>query len=54
MAETPVPSRTPDGRWSCIRDGVSEPCGDCGGCRQVQAQNLAAAADADDSGRTPG
>jgi hypothetical protein len=45
--EGPVPSRTPDGRWSCVRDGATGPCGNCDGCRHVQAQNLAAAADAE-------
>ena len=31
--------RRPDGSWSCTRDHVTEPCGDCDGCRQVAAEN---------------
>lgn len=31
-----------DGSWSCVRDGVTVPCGECDGCRQVAAENLAA------------
>jgi hypothetical protein len=38
----------PDGTWSCTRDDVSSPCGNCDGCRQ--AQNLAA----DDGDIPPG
>jgi hypothetical protein len=38
-------SYRPDGTWSCTRDGVTRPCGDCDGCRQVQAQNAAEAED---------
>ena len=30
----------PDGSWSCTRDHVTEPCGDCDGCRQVMAEHL--------------
>jgi len=30
-------SYRPDGTWSCTREGATEPCGDCDGCRQVQA-----------------
>ena len=26
-----------DGTWSCVRDGVTQPCGDCSGCWQVAA-----------------
>lgn len=37
-------SRLPDGTWSCVKDGVTEPCGECGGCRSVQAENRALAA----------
>lgn len=33
--------RLPDGTWSCVRDGVAEPCGDCDGCRQIAAINAA-------------
>jgi hypothetical protein len=36
-------SYRPDGSWSCTRDGVTEPCGDCDSCRQVQAENISAA-----------
>ena len=36
--------RLPDGTWSCVRDGVTEPCGDCGGCRQIAAINAMHAA----------
>lgn len=35
-------SRLPDETWSCVKDGVTEPCGECGGCRSVQAENRAA------------
>lgn len=34
----PAMCRMPDGRWSCTRDHVTEPCGDCDGCRYVYAQ----------------
>lgn len=37
-------SRLPDGTWSCVKDGTTEPCGECGGCRSVQAENRAAGA----------
>jgi hypothetical protein len=33
--------RLPDGTWCCVRDGVTEPCGDCGGCDYVAAVNAA-------------
>jgi hypothetical protein len=33
--------RLPDGTWSCVRDGVTEPCGDC---RQIAAINAMHAA----------
>jgi hypothetical protein len=33
----------PDGAWSCVRDHVTEPCGDCDGCRHIQAANAAEA-----------
>lgn len=36
--------RLPDGTWSCVMDGVPEPCGDCGGCRYIAAVNAANAA----------
>lgn len=40
MPPDPVTSSyRPDGSWSCTRDGVTAPCGDCDGCRQVQAAN---------------
>lgn len=28
-----------DGSWSCTKDGVTRPCGDCDGCHQVAAEN---------------
>jgi len=31
--------RLPDGTWKCVKDGVTEPCGDCVGCRSVAAEN---------------
>jgi hypothetical protein len=31
--------RRPDGTWSCTRDHVTQPCGDCDGCRTVAAEN---------------
>jgi hypothetical protein len=31
--------RRPDGTWSCTRDHVTQPCGNCDGCRQVAAEN---------------
>lgn len=49
MPPDPITSSyRPDGSWSCTRDGVTGPCGECGGCRQVQAENRAVAA-AEDS-----
>lgn len=30
-----------NGTWSCTRDGVTEPCGDCDACRTVAAQRRA-------------
>jgi hypothetical protein len=33
----------PDGSWSCTQDRATQPCGDCDGCRQVQAENITAA-----------
>ena len=40
--EPPSEFRLPDGTWSCVRDGVTEPCGDCDGCRQIAAMNAIA------------
>ncbi|MGO8957228.1 MAG: hypothetical protein ACLQFR_07655, partial [Streptosporangiaceae bacterium] len=37
----PPSSYLPDGTWRCGRDGVTQPCGVCGGCRDVQAENRA-------------
>jgi hypothetical protein len=31
--------RLPSGEWRCIRDNVTEPCGDCAGCREIQQIN---------------
>jgi hypothetical protein len=36
-------SYRPDGSWACTRDRVTSPCGECDGCRHVQAGNLGAA-----------
>jgi hypothetical protein len=42
MHQDPIAaSYRPDGSWSCTRDHVAEPCGECDGCRQVQAENAA-------------
>jgi 7-cyano-7-deazaguanine synthase in queuosine biosynthesis len=27
----------PDGTWSCVRDHVTEPCGQCGPCKTILA-----------------
>lgn len=43
-AASEAASRLPDGTWSCVKDGTTEPCGECGGCRSVQAENRAAGA----------
>lgn len=40
MSEFPVTEfRLPDGEWRCARDHVTEPCGECEGCREIQAIN---------------
>lgn len=31
--------RLPSGGWRCAVDGVTEPCGECGGCREIAAIN---------------
>ena len=31
--------RLPSGEWRCTRDHSTEPCGECDGCREVQAEN---------------
>lgn len=31
--------RLPSGEWRCTRDGVTEPCGECGGCCEVRGLN---------------
>jgi len=31
--------RLPSGEWRCAVDGVTEPCGECGGCREIAAIN---------------
>lgn len=31
--------RLPSGEWRCTRDHGTEPCGECGDCREVQAEN---------------
>lgn len=41
MALDPALCRMPDGRWSCVREGVTEPCGDCDGCRLIYAERRA-------------
>jgi hypothetical protein len=38
----PYESRLPSGEWRCIRNHRTDPCGDCSGCREVQAINRAA------------
>jgi hypothetical protein len=30
--------RHADGTWKCVKDGVTEPCGVCSGCREVEAE----------------
>ena len=39
--DSPVAARYTrlDGTWSCVRDGATEPCEDCDGCRSVEAEN---------------
>ena len=31
--------RLPSGEWRCTRDHSTEPCGECGGCREIAAIN---------------
>jgi hypothetical protein len=33
----------PDGSWSCTRERVTGPCGECDGCRSIQAENISTA-----------
>lgn len=39
--KTEPASRLPSGEWRCVAGNRTEPCGDCGGCREVQAENAA-------------
>src|SRR5882672_10469368 len=31
--------RLPSGEWRCTLDHTTEPCGECGGCREIAAIN---------------
>ena len=40
MSEFPATRfRLPSGEWRCTQDHRTEPCGKCGGCREVEAIN---------------
>ena len=32
--------RLPSGEWRCTQDHRTEPCGKCGGCYEVRAENV--------------
>lgn len=36
-----APYRLPDGTWSCTRNHVTRPCGNCDGCRYIASVNAA-------------